>query len=167
MLEAGIRLDRPLLGISLKPTHYLDRNDAQVSAATAACEWWGSHRGGDCILLCLSDRGDNGLGCEVSDLTLAEQVLARVSAPENVHLFGPHISPELLKAVIGQLQLVVGHRLHAQIYAWSMGVPLAGISYERKSDSFLEARQLKRIDLWALHPDILVNWISSVVLQDS
>ena len=65
-----------------------------------------------------------------------------------------------MKAAIGQLELVVGHRLHAQIYAWSMGVPLAGISYERKSDSFLEARQLKRIDLWTLDPEKLLEWIS-------
>lgn len=163
LAEIGVRLDRPLLGISLKPTHYQDRNDAQVCAAMAACDWWEGEIDGDCILLCLSDRGDNGLGSEVSDLTLAKQVLANVSTPENHHLFGPHSSPELMKAVIGQLHLVVGHRLHAQIYAWSMGVPLAGISYERKSDSFLEARQLKRIDLWALRPDVLVSWLSSMV----
>lgn len=162
--EAGVRLDRPLLGISLKPTRYEDRNDAQVSAATAACEWWRQELSGDCVLLCLSDRGDNGLGTEISDRSLAEQVLARISVPGSVHRFGPNVSPELMKAAIGQLRIVVGHRLHAQIYAWSMGVPLGGISYERKSDSFLEARQLKRIDLWALHPQDLIDWMSSMVV---
>ena len=161
--EAGIRLDRPLLGISLKPTHYPDRNDAQVSAAVAVCEWWGRTFDGDCVLLCLSGRGDNGLGTQVTDRTLAERVLARTSVPEHVHRFGPDVSPELMKGAIGQLGLVVGHRLHAQIYAWSMGVPLAGISFERKSDSFLEAHQLKRIDLWALQADSLIDWISSMI----
>jgi polysaccharide pyruvyl transferase WcaK-like protein len=161
--EAGVRLDRPLLGVSLKPTHYQDRNDAQVSAAAAACEWWRSTLDGDCVLLCLSGRGDNGLGSKVTDRTLAEQVLARTSTSQGIHRFGPDVSPELMKAAIGQLQLVIGHRLHAQIYAWSMGVPLVGISYERKSDSFLEAHQLKRFDLWALEPDELVDWISSMV----
>lgn len=162
--EAGLRLDRPLLGISLKPTHYPDRNDAQVSAAVAACQWWGEKLDGDCVLLCLSGRGDNGLGIQVTDRTLAERVLARSSAPEHIHRFGPDVSPEMMKAAIGQLQLVVGHRLHAQIYAWSMGVPLAGISYERKSDSFLESHHLKRIDLWALQAESLIEWISSAVL---
>ena len=47
-----------------------------------------------------------------------------------------------------------------------MGVPLAGISYERKSDSFLEARQLKRIDLWTLDPEKLVEWISAMAAKD-
>lgn len=158
--EAGVRLDRPLLGISLKPTRYEDRNNAQVAAATAACEWWSRTLGGECVLLCLSGRGDNGLGSKVSDRTMAEQVLSRTSVPEDVHRFGPDVRAELMKAAIGQLELVVGHRLHAQIYAWSMGVPLVGISYERKSDSFLEARQLKRIDLWTLDPEKLLEWIS-------
>jgi polysaccharide pyruvyl transferase WcaK-like protein len=164
--EAGVRLDRPLLGISLKPTRYEDRNNAQVAAATVASEWWSRTLGGECVLLCLSGRGDNGLGSKVSDRTLAEQVLSFTSVPESVYRFGPDVRAELMKAAIGQCELVVGHRLHAQIYAWSMGVPLAGISYERKSDSFLEARQLKRIDLWTLDPVKLVEWISAMVAKD-
>ena len=67
-----------------------------------------------------------------------------------------------MKAAIGQLQLVIGHRLHAQIYAWSMGVLVVGISYERKSDSFLEARRLPRVDLWALEPGRLVEILSAM-----
>ena len=43
-----------------------------------------------------------------------------------------------------------------------MGVPIVGISYERKSDSFLEARRLQRIDLWALEPERLVEALSMV-----
>jgi polysaccharide pyruvyl transferase WcaK-like protein len=162
LANIGIQLASPILGISLKPTRYRDRNDAQVYAAAAACDWWCRTLAGHCVLLCLSDRGDNGLGSSVSDCTLADQVLARVSIPENVHRFGPDVSPELMKATIGQLGLVVGHRLHAQIYAWSMGVPVAGISYERKADLFLEAHRLKRIDLWSLSPEILVDWLSDV-----
>lgn len=161
--EAGVRLDGPLLGISLKPTRYDDRNEAQVSAAVSACDWWTREMGGDCVLLCLSDRGDNGLGRTVSDQSMARQVLGRVADPGQARLLGPEVGPDVMKAAIGQLRLLVGHRLHAQIYAWSMGVPVGGISYERKSDCFLEARQLKRFDLWALRPDDLVRWISSVV----
>ena len=58
------------------------------------------------------------------------------------------LRPEVMKAAIGQLQLVIGHRLHAQIFTSSIGVPVAGISYERKSDSFLEASRLPQVDLW-------------------
>jgi polysaccharide pyruvyl transferase WcaK-like protein len=79
-----------------------------------------------------------------------------------VHQLGPDVTPDVMKAAIGQLQLVVGHRLHAQIYAWSMGVPVVGISYERKSDAFLEARRLRRIDLWALGPGLLIEVLSAL-----
>jgi polysaccharide pyruvyl transferase WcaK-like protein len=164
LAAAGVRLDRPLLGISLKPTHYEDRNHAQVLAAAAVCEWWRRTLDGDCVLLCLSGRGDNGLGLEVTDQTMAEQVLGLTAGLGGVHRFGPEVPPDLMKAAIGQMRLVVGHRLHAQIYAWSMGVPLVGISYERKSDCFLEARQLIRFDLWALEPKVLVDCISSLPL---
>ena len=154
LADAGVRPGRPLLGISLKPTHYADRNDAQVAAAVAACQWWRENLDGDCVLLVLSGHGDNGVS--VSDQTLLDAVAARTWALGGIHRFGPDVTPEVMKAAIGQLQLVIGHRLHAQIYAWSMGVPVVGISYERKSDSFLEARRLQRIDLWALEPERLV-----------
>jgi polysaccharide pyruvyl transferase WcaK-like protein len=160
LAEAGVRLDRPLLGLSLKPTLYPDRNDAQVAAAAAACDWWRENLDGDCVLLVLSGRGDNG--ATVSDQTLLDAVAARTSVPDGIYRLGPNLRPEVMKAAIGQLQLVIGHRLHAQIYAWSMGVPVVGISYERKSDSFLEARRLPRVDLWALEPGRLVEILSAM-----
>ena len=165
LAEAGVRPGRPLLGISLKPTHYSDRNEAQVSVAAALCDWWSRTMDGDSVMLCLSSRGDNGLGSAVSDQSLAERVLNRVSASGSVHQFGPGVSPDVMKAAIGQLQCVVGHRLHAQIYAWSMEVPLIGISYERKADSFLERYRLRRCDLWALDADTLAEWIKSIAVR--
>jgi polysaccharide pyruvyl transferase WcaK-like protein len=160
LAAAGVRLDRPLLGLSIKPTHYPDRNAAQVTAAAAACAWWRETFDGDCVLLVLSGRGDNGVA--VSDQTLLDEVLARTAGLGGIRLFGPDVPPEVMKSAIGGLDLVAGHRLHAQIYAWSMGVPVVGISYERKSDCFLEARRLRRIDLWALEPDILISALAAL-----
>jgi polysaccharide pyruvyl transferase WcaK-like protein len=160
---AGVRLNRPLLGLSIKPTHYRDRNEAQVAAAAAACGWWRETTDGDCVLLVLSGRGDNGVA--VSDQSLLEEVAARNATRSGIHQLGPDLAPDVMKAAIGQLNLVVGHRLHAQIYAWSMGVPVVGISYERKSDVFLEGRRLRRIDLWALDPELLIEVLSSMPLD--
>jgi hypothetical protein len=42
---------------------------------------------------------------------------------------------------------------------------VVGISYERKSDVFLEGRRLRRIDLWALEPELLIEVLSSMLLD--
>ncbi len=160
LAAAGVRLDKALLGLSLKPTLYPDRNDAQIMAATAAAAWWREATGGECVLLVMSGRGDNGVS--VSDQSLLQEVAARNARHGGIHRFGPDVPPDVMKAAIGQLDLVVGHRLHAQIYAWAMGVPVLGISYERKSDIFLESRRLRRIDLWGLEPELLVRTLSAM-----
>ena len=56
---------------------------------------------------------------------------------------------------------MVGHRLHAQMFAWSVGTTVAGISYERKSDAFLETTGIKRFDLWAVEPEDVIDWLSA------
>ena len=68
-----------------------------------------------------------------------------------------------MKAAIGELRVVVGHRLHAQIFAWSMGTPVAGISFERKADAFLAARGIPRFDLWALESGDVLAWLDREV----
>lgn len=41
-------------------------------------------------------------------------------------------------ALIGQMDLMIGMRLHALIFAANQGVPFAGISYDPKIDAFLQ-----------------------------
>lgn len=50
-------------------------------------------------------------------------------------------------ALISHLDLMIGMRLHALIFAASRGVPLAGISYDPKIDSFLDLLDLKPLPL--------------------
>ena len=45
----------------------------------------------------------------------------------------------VVKGLIARCSLVVGMRLHSLIYAANMGVPMAGLVYEPKVSSFLEA----------------------------
>jgi len=127
----------------------------------ALADWWTAERGGEVALVCLSDRGDNGLGGSVSDVTLAEAVRAGSASPTRVHLLGPNLEPNVVKAAMGEMSAVVAHRLHAQIFAWSMGTPMAGISYERKADAFLEETRSRRVDLWHLDEASLIEWLAA------
>ena len=161
MREAGLAPDVEVLGLSMKPTGFPDRDEKQIAVAAAAVDWWHGRSCGQAALLCLSERGDNGLGVAWSDVSMGQEVIRRVQSPRRVHLVGPDMSPAQMKSVVGQLSIVVGHRLHAQMFAWSVGTTVAGISYERKSDAFLESTGIKRFDLWAVEPSDVIDWLST------
>lgn len=160
---AGVDFDRPRLGISLKPTRYPDRNTAQVELAAEAARWWAEHRGGQTVMLCFSAKGDNGVGAANSDEAMAQRVIdACAGSGTDIVVAQAGLVPHVLKAVVGQMDVAVAHRLHAQIFAWSMGVPVAGLSYERKSDAFLGQYELHRIDVWHIRPGEISAWLAGV-----
>ena len=69
------------------------------------------------------------------DLAVAEAIAAR-SDGAALCLREKHLTDETL-GIIGSMDLLVGVRLHSLIYAAVMEVPMLGISYDPKVDSFL------------------------------
>lgn len=152
----------PVLGISLKPTVDAGHDDRQVALATSAVRAWTSrHPDGRVLMLCLSDVGNFGLGEAVSDRTLAGRVAAAVEGV-GLDVVGPDLLPWVMKGVIGRCDAVVAHRLHAQMFAHDEGVPVFGLSWERKADVFLEQIGAPRIDLVTGAGDDLVAWTATV-----
>jgi len=70
------------------------------------------------------------------DIAAGEKVAALMQRPSVV--LQDHLTSTQLLALVGELKLLIGMRLHSLIFAASMGVPMAGISYDPKVDSFLE-----------------------------
>lgn len=72
---------------------------------------------------------------EDQDSIVAQQMAADLG--DGVTLLKGHYLSEDLLSVVGNMDLMVGVRLHALIYAAVMGVPMLGISYDPKIDAFL------------------------------
>lgn len=70
------------------------------------------------------------------DLGVSQKIAGRMKNKAEV-LPGEYTTSELL-SLVGNLDLLIGIRLHALIFAAVMHVPMAGISYDPKIDRFLE-----------------------------
>lgn len=71
------------------------------------------------------------------DLTVCEAIAAQLNGQAGC-LRQKYLSEETL-SIIGCMDVLVGVRLHSLIYAAVMGVPMIGVSYDPKVDSFLSS----------------------------
>lgn len=70
------------------------------------------------------------------DLLAAKKIASRCR--QKVHVLSEEYTTYELLSLVGNLDMLIGIRLHALIFAAVMHVPLAGISYDPKIDRFLE-----------------------------
>jgi len=71
---------------------------------------------------------------EPTDREASEFVLNRME--EEASLFGSYDARAIL-GIMGESKCVIGMRLHSLIFAAAMGVPVIGVSYDPKIDTFL------------------------------
>lgn len=76
------------------------------------------------------------------DVRAAESV---GEAGENIYILRDSYSIEEILSIIGNMDIVVGMRLHALIFASLMHVPFLGISYDPKIDNFLHLIHSERV----------------------
>jgi polysaccharide pyruvyl transferase CsaB len=79
------------------------------------------------------------------DISEAHKVAALMQ--EKVVIIEEHLSSQEHLALIAQLDIMIGMRLHALIFAASRGIPFAGISYDPKVDAFLQIFSLEPLPL--------------------
>ncbi len=94
------------------------------------------------------------------DSVAAEKVTRLMKAPSLI--LDDWAEPELLMGVLGRMDAVVSMRLHGLIFSSLSGVPLVGVSYDPKIDSFLKYLDAGTcIDL----PDLTTEALDSAVDQ--
>ncbi|HVS63899.1 MAG TPA: polysaccharide pyruvyl transferase family protein [Thermoanaerobaculia bacterium] len=69
------------------------------------------------------------------DVEICQRVLTRSGAKGQIEVIR---DPRVYAAIVGELQLVVGGRMHPTILAASAGTPVVGIGYNPKFDGFFE-----------------------------
>ena len=79
------------------------------------------------------------------DIHESKRVISYMQQP--AHLLEQNLSTAEHLALISQLDLMLGMRLHALIFAASCGVPFVGISYDPKIDAFLDLFSLTSLSV--------------------
>lgn len=141
--EAGADLGRPIIGVSLRQWKQWEHPPEPELAR--ALDQLAGETGAQVVFLPLQ-RG--------SDVDAAA-VVARLMREQAVVAPGPFTYDQIM-AMIARCDLLVGLRYHALVFAAMNAVPLVGISYDPKNDSFLKligesaAGSTRRIEAGAL-----------------
>ncbi len=145
-----ISIAKPIIGISVREwrdwTHYKE------------------------ILAKAADRAAKELDTQIlfmpmqypEDVKAAKQIVNKMRTPTCI-LKEDFTTAELM-SLVGNMDLMIGIRLHALIFAGVMGTPMIGISYDPKIDRFLKsidekaAGNLENIDVEKLVSQIKIKW---------
>ncbi len=100
--------------------------EAFAAETKKAIRWLQEERNADVVLLPLHYK---------QDISVARRVKRELNNSVGL-LENQYLSEDVL-SVVGNLDVMVGVRLHALIYSAVMNVPMIGISYDPKIDSFL------------------------------
>ena len=82
-----------------------------------------------------------------NDLEASRLVHGRVSRPDQVSVIAGTYTPQEIKGILGEMDMVLAMRLHALIFASAMAVPVLAISYSDKVAGFLTSIGQER---WAI-----------------
>ncbi len=111
-----------------------DTNPEYINELERSIRWLHKEKNADCILIPFHYEQDNKVITELSE-RLGNDVFS---------VTDKHLSDEML-SIIGNMDVLVGVRLHSLIYAAVMDVPSIGISYDPKIDAFMESISRKAV----------------------
>lgn len=135
----GLDIHRPILGVAIRP--WAAWFEKQLKAFTSVLAQFASRIGAQILLIPFQPEHDTWL-CEEAAYSIQTRPLSYVPP---VFILRGFYSPLEMQGVIGQLDLVVGMRLHALIMAASQHVPAVGLVYDPKVRHFAESVNYKYI----------------------
>jgi polysaccharide pyruvyl transferase CsaB len=125
-LRRAVAADGPIIGLAVRPWHEAAEGfpDRLAALARSAARELGAR-----VALLPFHPG--------LDLPLCESIHDR--APAETAIVPPAVRPDEALAWVGEMDVLIAMRLHALIFAASMGTPFLAVSYDPKIDAFAEA----------------------------
>jgi polysaccharide pyruvyl transferase WcaK-like protein len=104
---------------------------------------------------------------QVEDYAFAQHIAAEIYSKKKmkqVYLLKRPLDPRILTSQIAQFRAIVAHRLHANIIAYSMGIPSVGLIWDKKVEEFGKMTERSNFYLDPTHMD---PWIVKQCLYDA
>lgn len=133
--EEGVNLDKFLVGLNLRYIGHKHTDKRLMRVITRFVDWLVGAYDAEIVFIPLSRDKHRHLEF---DPFFAEEVYKLVKYKERMKILKKHYTPQETMGIIGQMSLLIGTRLHSQIFAYKLGIPLIGIVYSGKNTAFLE-----------------------------
>lgn len=130
LINENIKRDKPLIGISVRPWNF-GRDFIKIMARFAD---YVTERGYNVVFIPMQVTKDAELSKKIRD-----------SMKNQSYIIEKEYRPEELLSIVGEVDALVGMRLHSLIFASIKGIPMIGIEYDPKIKSFLEITDQKNI----------------------
>ncbi len=141
MEEAGIEIDGPLLGISVRPWN----NNDYLEKVARAADYLLELTGGQVVIIPMHYHQDQEISRNLQEMMEKESYI----------LSGNYTPAEML-GIFSELDFLLGVRLHSLIFAAINQVPFVAISYDPKIDSFLEVLGIRsQLDIDELDTEMM------------
>lgn len=122
----GIPTDKPIVGVAVREWKKAKYGEDYIREIAIACD--GLIRGGNTVLFIpMQYKADSEFSHRVMELMEEESYILKQA-----------YKPKEIMAVIGQLKLTIGMRLHSLIFSSVKNVPMLGIIYDPKVEYYLE-----------------------------
>jgi len=168
MHEMSRQKGTPLLGVTSidwgAQYQYFNNQGAYEEALSAAICYFISQYHGKVLLLAQCW----GPSIAEDDRISAKRIKQRVSdLGFTTLLVEKPLPPDLLKSVLGQMDMLIGTRMHSNIFALSQGIPVIPIGYLHKTIGIAQSAGIENwvIDINELNGQILINKLSQLFTE--
>lgn len=157
--SSGVGTEAPRIGMAVRRWGFPGQREPSrlweryVRAMARAAEWAVTELGAKVVLIA------QAVGTGGDDAEVSRAVLGASRQPQRMQVIDEDLDLQALWAVYGELDLLIGTRMHANLLALTCGVPVVAVAYEAKTWGIMEDLGLERhvIDISDVSPKSLVE----------